>query len=51
MASRQSTISKLLLFLEKHCEADDGTVDQKAPDDGHDHGRHLDQAAMSKERR
>ena len=37
---------KVLLLPEEHGKADDGAVDQQAPDNGHDQGRSPDQLAM-----
>ena len=40
---------EVLLLLEKHGETDDGSIDQKTADNGHDHGGNLDSAAVRKD--
>lgn len=41
-----SFLLKLLFFLEEHAEADDGSVNQQAAGDGHDHGFDSDEIGM-----
>lgn len=42
---------KLLLFLEEHAEADDGSVNQQAAGDGHDHGFDSDEIGVREDGR
>ena len=42
---------ELLLFLEKHAEADDGCVDQQAPSDRHSHGTDANQIGVGENNR
>jgi hypothetical protein len=48
--NRSTKSLKVLLLAEEHRKADDGTVDKQAAEDGHDHGRVLDDAAVRQER-
>jgi len=41
--------SKLLLFLEEHCEADDCAVDEQTAHYGHDHCGDLDKGAVGQD--
>lgn len=40
---------KVLLFLEEHGEAYDGTIYQQPPNDRHDHGGVLNERAVGKQ--
>jgi hypothetical protein len=41
--------SELFLFLEEHREADDGSIDQKTTENGHDHSWELDLSTVRKD--
>lgn len=40
---------EVFLFSKEHGETDDGSIDQKTANDGHDHGGNLDSAAVRKD--
>ena len=42
---------EFLIFLEEHAEADDGSVDEKAAGDGHDHGFGSDEVGVCENNR